>query len=590
MNYADIVVGQEYTLTDKRRVGQALDIGNLTVGNRYLIVEKVAPEGVKIRNDGGRLVILKAFRFQRPFVPAENPWLLGELFNPPVAAAWEPQVGDLVRVKGGPKRMVDGVNWVAEMDVFKGLVARIKHLDGKGKFHLDIIGAQWYTFVTEWLEPAVAAPVKLEWKVGAKIRFKDKDVQYFANTPERNNPGFTASMQRLFGKVLTVKTDPEVRGDEWFRIEECPDQYHYCKEWFDLVEEGEQPVVPKKAQPKFKEGDVIVIQKGGKWIKEMDETIGNVAMIAALVNGLFECDNGFSYSAEALSLANKEERKLAIGALLKQAQAKALKEIKPKAGGVSTFSMFRWEDGEVVDRNYAATICHAALGYDLHEEIVGVTDYLFTYKTQVKAEQHDDYKDYVDYITTRSPWNIVYKRTSLARGLKEGFHLKVDVPGKIIGAACVSLRMGKEFASTRLPIFTMCTKAGYEEAVAYIAMQAFIKEGEKIKQSVGTGAHTVLDPYTEIGSLVSLMRYGYDEKSMAEEKYSKRQGYRGFTKQINNQIDYLKDTTSLQSLAVKTAPGEKKGSGFEAYRVWEEKDVYAFCDALVELFNKLDVM
>lgn len=532
MRYEDVEDGQLVILRDNMRVGREVAIQNLTVGKVYVVVRKSAPDGITIVNDAGRNVALKVFRFDAQLLPAPAPVPL----------------------------------WLDDIDLE---------------------------------EPA---PKGLRWEAGTKIRMNNSPADWFYMNPPILNAGYVPRiMDDLRGTVCTIKEilqrKPNQLGER-FTIEEA--EYTYNAEWFELAD-GKvpkqykaQPIAPKPKY-KYKKGDVVTVEKkAGDWIAEMDETIGDTFVIALIAaDGGYVSGNGFNYVAESLRLATEEEKKLAKATLLRQAQQDNIPVMKKGAGGVSSFCLFKDAIGGVIKANNTfAGICHAALGYQEAGIIVGVTDYLYPYETQVNKDQHADYKAYVDYIINRSPWHIASHKMSVDRALKEGLHYRVEkISGKILGAACVALRMGKEFASSRLPIYTKVVNAGYEEAVAFLVQHAFTQDDGGVSLSIGTGAHTVLDPNTAIGPVVSLMRFGYDESSLKEDNYVNRSVYRGFTSQLSDQKDYLNIGESFSALVRKHAMGVVgKGQGFAVRTAYSDKDVFSLADAFTKLFHKLDVM
>lgn len=536
MNYDDIEVDNAYLITNIKRVGRNLDIQGLTLNRVYVVLRKNAPDSVLILNDVGRNVSLKAFRFQ-PIVapePVPNPW--------PIVQP-EPDLG--------------------------------------------------------WLDDLDPPPKELKWEMGATVRFKPECgiPNWARDNPIRNNPGWVdPAMTGMIGKTWVIKS---LLGS-CVKLADDPMYFSFAKEWLVLVGNGEAIApnpVEAKPKPKFVKGDVVVVEKivkGGQWIAEMDATVADVIVIAGNTdNGWYVCDNGFNYPPEALRLGNEEDRKLAIGALLRKAQQDNIKEAKMKADSVSTFVKFKHLKGKVSPTNTFAGICHADLGYKDYEgggELVGVTDYLYAYEKQVDKVQHADYKAYVDYIINRSPWAIASKRMSVDRVLKEGLHMKLSTPGKIFGAACVALRMGKEFSATRLPIYTMVVNEGYEECVAFMVMHAFTADDQEIRYSPPNGAHTLADTATQIGPWCSLMRYGYDEASLKAEPYIETQTYRGFTQQLSDQKDYLNIRECFSTFVERNCPGKKEGEGFKGRKVYTKKDVFTLSDAFTKLIHKLDVM
>jgi hypothetical protein len=540
MNFADIEVGKRYRLIDIGKVGKPGNLVGLTLESRYVIIDKIPPDSVKIVNDNGNFAWVKAFRFERPF------------------AAHFPQ-----------------------HPVIRGMD----------------VDQMWIDEIPQRAPAPAIAP--FEWKVGAKLHLKKKDADWFHDNPAANNPGWCEEMEELLGQEVTIRKFAG-GNDKWVKLIECGEDYSYAKEWF-VEFDGQEvvaPVVKKPIQPKFKNGDIVVIQDGvfdkkDRWIKDMDGTFGDVTVVIAADNGWFACDNGYSYPAEAFRIPNEEEKKLAIGALLRKAQADNIPLAKAKAGGVSSFTIWFEKDGKIDKKDIFAGICHAGLSYSAYKEdgkIVGVTDYLFPYETQVAKDQHADYKAFVDYVINRSPWHSFWKKSSVDRALKEGLQLKADVPAMQVASACVALRMGKEFAANKLPIFTMLVNAGYEEAVAWVLMQMFHKNGEKIQQVPPTGAHTVISTDTQIGPLMHLMRYGYDDKAMSRPKFSEDQKYRGYTAQINEQPNPLKNYDMVIDFMRTNAKGTSKGTGFDKITLWTEKDVFACADILTNMLHKLDVM
>jgi len=537
--------------------------------------------------------------------------VLEELLNAPpimqgeLAPKWEPAVGDRVRVRAGLVRGQwngPGVDWpgvgihMADMAGQEFEIDEIKPQDWNPRAFRDRVVIKLkddrnvYRWIKEWLEPLAVAPaVEIVAVPGVRVRMREDaaDIQ-----PERNNPGWVKQlMDGMVGKEYTIERI--LRNGNW-QLED--ERFTYHPDWFEIVGNAGVRAAPKKAppKPKFKVLDVVRIDKkaGEAWIEDMDETIGSVTVVQKIDDSGHHCENGYTYAIDSLVAATAEEKALAIEAQVRAAQAANIEYAKKNAGGVSSFTIFVKGDKGAVKLNHTmAGICHAAMGYGGYGgDIVGMSDYLFAYVTQVPKALHPAYKNYVDYIINRSPWHVAYKKASADRALKEGLNLKVGVNGKILGAACVALRLGKEFAQTKLPIYDMCVEAGYEEAVAWIAANCFHKTGETIQLVRPTGAHTVIDVDTKVGPLINLMRYGYTDDELKDKPYSKTGSYRGFTAQVSEREDFVKEDMTISYFLEKHAKPEKVGNGFDQKSVYTQATLFAFCDKLASLFHKQDVM
>jgi hypothetical protein len=641
MNIADVVVGQLYRLVDIAKEGALGNLRNLTLNNHYEVKRK-AGHGttVLITNDAGLEVWIKAKRIEPQLVvpaPQINPFAINPNFvwradpirpgDPMIAdhirggvrpgapimqgelaPEWEPAVGDIVRVRAG---IVRG-QWNGPGKDWPGIGLNMKDMAGQ-EFVINRIGhGQWapaedigredrkgiyleddpkkYIWVKEWLEPVAVAPaVEIVAAPGVRVRMREDaaDIQ-----PERNNPGWVKGlMDDMLGQEFTIEL---INKAGCYKLQGLAFTYH--PDWFEIVGNVGVRAAPKKAPPapKFKVLDVVRIDKkaGEAWIEDMDETIGSVTVVQKIDDSGHHCENGYTYAIDSLVAATAEEKALAIEAQVRAAQAGNIEYAKKNAGGVSSFTIFTKGDKGAVKLNHTmAGICHAAMGYGGDGgDIVGMSDYLFAYVTQVPKALHPAYKNYVDYIINRSPWHVAYKKASADRALKEGLNLKVGVNGKILGAACVALRLGKEFAQTKLPIYDMCVEAGYEEAVAWIAANCFHKTGETIQLVRPTGAHTVIDVDTKVGPLINLMRYGYTDEELKDKPYSKTGSYRGFTAKVSEREDFVKEAMTISTFLAMYAKPEKVGAGFDQKSVYTQATLFAFCDKLASLFHKQDVM
>lgn len=241
-------------------------------------------------------------------------------------------------------------------------------------------------------------------------------------------------------------------------------------------------------------------------------------------------------------------------------------------------------------------LCHARLdkkqNYDKRDKwdkAVAILDF-FNNGIKRHAKCLSEYKAYLSYIFTKSPWAVAFKSKGIRAILDNGVEYDVSQPSGVIAGAAIAARMAYEYPE-RLPVFSLVRQHASEDA-AWLCFYAFAQNGKNYTMNSMGGGHEALDGNNmALDCIISLFANGYPEKAFKAKPYSEESKYRVF-ETIGDDTYYggknrwkpkygLEGT--FKQFVKQKAKGKEKGKGWEAVTVYDE-------NAIIEFAKQLDIV
>jgi len=418
--------------------------------------------------------------------------------------------------------------------------------------------------------------------------------------------GIGAGMRAHIGKTTTVARH-WLGNDANQIVELAVDEHEFIwnARWLYVKNVNADAVVIKPAA-KWKEGDIVVCVKkietdDMRFSPKMEKMLAEAKKFAVervdeksfVVQG-----GGWFWPQDCLEKYDMAKHAPKKHKTVTQLKADIRKKAQEEgAGSMASYAVIvKDEKGIPHAITHLTDVCHARLdkesNYDKRDKwdkAVAVLDF-FNNGIKRHAKRMPEYKAYLSYIFTRSPWASAFKKKEMKNVLLTGAEYDVSQPAGIIAGAAIAARMAYEYPE-RLPVFSLVRKHASEEA-AWLCFYAFSVNGKNYTLNNMGGGHEVLDGNNmKLDCIISLFANGYPEEAFKAKPYSEVSKYRVFaTIGDDTYYDGEKKWNPKYGLAgtfkryVKdNAKDVVKGKGWAQVSAYDDK-------AIIEFAKQLDVV
>jgi hypothetical protein len=230
------------------------------------------------------------------------------------------------------------------------------------------------------------------------------------------------------------------------------------------------------------------------------------------INGSITLSNTYYYRPSSLSLVKgkgevKKAPKPPRIKVYKTLRSELHARSKGKTGGCCSYA-FTFNDGtRKLDLGAA---CHASLGYKKESPVKELVYGLSFDERKVIPEHKAAFKLYVDYILNKSPWRGCFITKKYDVGVKREVLMNVTRSKHRIAAACIALRMGREWQSALLDMFKEMLDKGYSGHTAIMfGMMCIRRDKDKIIFNAFGGGHQALHRGMCVANLALFFKKGY---------------------------------------------------------------------------------
>lgn len=242
------------------------------------------------------------------------------------------------------------------------------------------------------------------------------------------------------------------------------------------------------------------------------------------------------------------------------------------------------------DNDYALSEnmpCHAQLAYTKTDKEVKTLVYAVSHEIKKYAlKEHKNYRRYVNYILSTSPWASCFLTNSAAIAFRYDILMDVSKSRNWIAGACIALREGSEH-HIKNALFCHLLDKGHNPHTAWVMSRCYVlKEKNTVTFTGASGGHMVINDGVNFDQLIAFMRDGYT-LGKDDSPYSKNHTGYAVCEYVAETETYKRDPKKyLRQWLTENVKTKKVGNGWYAKEVTTLEDVEAAASKLDKLFIK----